>query len=130
VTSRRDFLGLLAVAPVAVPAAIEAAKQPRYASGGFLRGAVGIVGEECHGGFAVPPRHAEAFRKAMASPMTRGPSVTVQMPPAMAEFLSADFGANTVDSVRLGPESFSPLALDDELERIARAAVDLKDMGE
>lgn len=48
-TSRRDFLGILAAAPVAVPAALSS-PQPRYASGGILReSSWGVVGEACHG---------------------------------------------------------------------------------
>lgn len=79
-TSRRTFLGLLAAAPVAVPVAVQASMQPRYASGAVFRNWAGaMVGESCHGGFLLSPSQFVAFRKVVGAPITRGETVTVMM---------------------------------------------------
>lgn len=77
-TSRRDFLGVLAAAPFVAPAFV----QPRYASGGTFRlsgMAAGIVGEDCHGGFVLSPSQSRAFLAAMDQPMTKLGTLNILM---------------------------------------------------
>jgi len=78
-TSRRDFLKAAAIAPVAVPAIARAAAEQSYASGGFVEGAWGVVGEGCHGGFSLSPSQSKAFLEALERPMAQLEPIKVLM---------------------------------------------------
>lgn len=80
-TSRRTFLGLMATAPLIAPSVVKAAAKPRWSSGGIIGKAFGsqLVGEDCHGGFALSPSQSKAFLEAMEQPVVKLESLTILM---------------------------------------------------
>lgn len=83
-TSRRDFLGIVAAAPFVAPVIAEAVAAPRYATGGLAEGVsldtwVGRIAEKNLGEFTLTREQSIAFRAALDAPMVRSGPLAVLM---------------------------------------------------